>query len=522
MRIGKYPGSIGSLLIVLLFVSCRTVPQQLFRSDLELETVSIESVGTPIVYKEVSPDFLGFCIDSSQIFGGKWWEGSDVCVAGVGGAEASELDLQSGNLVKLTGELGNSVLRIGGSEADKLYYDIQNKGEKPEGYDLSLTKKRWKEIIDFCKLSNLKLLFTINAGPGSRLDKKGRKSEWQPDNARSLIKFAHDTNSPVFGWEYGNEPNGFSFIHGHRWKMTGSEYANGFNSFYDMVKDINPSYQVVGPAIAHWPVIGEFANLSKDFFRKIKNIDEITFHYYPQQSRRGAVRTRTARHDTMLSERNLDDVLNVIEHYKEIQADKFTNVPLWIGETGNAQFGGEPGVSDTFLSSLWFMDLLCLSATNGIERVMRQTLIGSDYGLIDSETTQPRPDYYTALLWKRMIKGYPVSVQYYVSGNEDQQRDGIRIYSFADYKDDEINLTFVVINLNTDKEFKINMPVKYGRSRFVIAKPVPGDVSKVLWNNIPPRLPVQDENILIPYDNFSNKGIVLPPISYAVIKAYEI
>jgi heparanase 1 len=35
--------------------------------------------------------------------------------------------------------------------------------------------------------------------------------------------------------------------------------------------------------------------------------------------------------------------------------------------------------------------------------LVRQTLSGSDYGLIDDATLQPNPDYWAALLWRRLM-----------------------------------------------------------------------------------------------------------------------
>ena len=50
-------------------------------------------------------------------------------------------------------------------------------------------------------------------------------------------------------------------------------------------------------------------------------------------------------------------------------------------ETGHALYGGEPGLSDTYLSSIWWLDQLGLLAREGVSRVFRQSLVGSDYGL---------------------------------------------------------------------------------------------------------------------------------------------
>ena len=76
---------------------------------------------------------------------------------------------------------------------------------------------------------------------------------------------------------------------------------------------------------------------------------------------------------------------------------------VWLGETGSAQVGGEPGVSGRWISSLWWLDQLGLLATHNHSVQCRQTLSGSDYGLINDSTLQPTPDYWASLLWKRLM-----------------------------------------------------------------------------------------------------------------------
>jgi hypothetical protein len=34
---------------------------------------------------------------------------------------------------------------------------------------------------------------------------------------------------------------------------------------------------------------------------------------------------------------------------------------------------------------------------------VRQTLSGSNYGLVDDDTLEPRPDYWTSVLWRRLV-----------------------------------------------------------------------------------------------------------------------
>eukprot|EP01090_Pellita_catalonica_P023692 TRINITY_DN9893_c0_g2_i1.p1 TRINITY_DN9893_c0_g2~~TRINITY_DN9893_c0_g2_i1.p1 ORF type:complete len:272 (-),score=29.51 TRINITY_DN9893_c0_g2_i1:172-912(-) len=80
---------------------------------------------------------------------------------------------------------------------------------------------------------------------------------------------------------------------------------------------------------------------------------------------------------------------------------------VWMGETAGVSCGGEPGVSDAFVNLFWWIDELGDFAQRGMEVVMRQDILGSDYGLLfwnsQNNVITPAPDYWAALLWKRLM-----------------------------------------------------------------------------------------------------------------------
>ena len=72
---------------------------------------------------------------------------------------------------------------------------------------------------------------------------------------------------------------------------------------------------------------------------------------------------------------------------------------VWVGESAFAWHSGRAGVTNTFLSSPWWMTALGqLSRTHS--GFCRQTLMGGSYELIDKTTRSPNPDWYLARLWK--------------------------------------------------------------------------------------------------------------------------
>lgn len=66
--------------------------------------------------------------------------------------------------------------------------------------------------------------------------------------------------------------------------------------------------------------------------------------------------------------------------------------PIWVTETADAACGGNPW-GTTFLDTFRYLDQLGRLARDGVRVVMHNTLVGSDYGLLDETTFAPRPNY---------------------------------------------------------------------------------------------------------------------------------
>jgi heparanase 1 len=115
------------------------------------------------------------------------------------------------------------------------------------------------------------------------------------------------------------------------------------------------------------------------------------------------VATRRASAGHMLTPRELADVdrwADAVEQAVDTHAGK---AAVWLGETGSAQCGGEPGFSDGFSDALWWADVLGRMARRGQAVLIRQTLAGSNYGLIDEATLTPNPSYWASWLWRQLM-----------------------------------------------------------------------------------------------------------------------
>ncbi len=350
----------------------------------------------------VDPRFLSFAVDSSQVAGGMWWSEDATVQGGTGSQKVPPFDFSRARLRALAAPLAPAFLRIGGSEADRAFYDLSETPvtAAPPPYELVLTRSIWDGLAGFGRDLGLTLFFTLNAGPGPRDAAK----RWDATNARELVRYATGRGDPVEVWELGNEINGYPLIHGTDFLLDGAAYAKDLRTARAMLDADAPGARLAGPSSAYWPLVGEMNPVMDDTLRDGGDVlDVVTWHYYPQQSTRCPVTSRPAGLEVMLDPDALDEVdvwAGEVEGHRDAHVPK---TPVWLGETGNAQCGGAPGISDRFAGTFWWVDELGRIARRGQPVVIRQTLSGSDYGLLDDTTLTPRPDYWASVLWKRLM-----------------------------------------------------------------------------------------------------------------------
>lgn len=376
-----------------LLLACTPDP----KDSASLSPDVVVSIDTQQPIATVSERYLSFAVDSAQVVGGVFWNPD-------ADAEEEEIavepfDFSSTRVRTLAAALAPATLRIGGTAADFIYYDLDGStGGEPFGeYSLVLTTDQWEGVTSFAGDVGLDILFTVNAGPGPRGEDLGA---WDATNAADFLAYTADRGDPVSVWEFGNEINGYALLHG--FSLSPEDYAADLAAFRAVAEEHTPSARIAGPSSAFWPVLGEFNGFYDDFMPQGGALlDIVTWHYYPQQSARCPVQSRLAGPEVMLADEALDEVSIWAEEVEAAAATHAPDAAVWLGETGNAQCGGAPGVSDTFAGGFWWLDQLGLLATRGQQQVVRQTLAGSDYGLLDDVDFSPYPDYWLSVLWRR-------------------------------------------------------------------------------------------------------------------------
>jgi hypothetical protein len=364
---------------------------------------AIVAVGLDAPVGTIDERFLSVAVDTAQVVGATFWN-PEAGLEGAGGSyPVPPYDFARPRLRRLAVELAPAYLRIGGTTADKVYYDLGAEPvvNPPAPYRAVLTSKQWDGVADFASALGYRIVFTLNAGPGPR----DPGNVWHPDNARTLLEYTRAHHVPVAMWDFGNEANAYPVTISLGYQVPAPQLVRDVTTVRALVQEATPGALLAAPSSAYWPVAGEFMSLYEDFLAAGGGsaVDVVTWHYYPTQSRRCLVATRRASADLMFDPATLNEV-DTWAAVVEAGRDRYAKgKPVWLGESGNAQCGGEPGVSDSFSSGFWWLDQLGRLARRGEPVVVRQTLSGSNYGLVDDDTLQPRPDYWTSVLWRRLV-----------------------------------------------------------------------------------------------------------------------
>jgi hypothetical protein len=130
-----------------------------------------------------------------------------------------------------------------------------------------------------------------------------------------------------------------------------------------------------------------------------RGVDAFSYHFYGTVSKRCAG-TQSA--ENALSDEWLMRTVRDEAFYAALR-DRFEpGRPMWLTETGETACGGNPWAS-TFVDTFRYLNQLGVLAKKGVQVVTHNTLAASDYGVIDEETLTPRPNYWSAVLWHRLM-----------------------------------------------------------------------------------------------------------------------
>lgn len=462
----------------------------------------------------VDERFLSTAFDFSHLLGGHWWGEGFGWNPTVGSSRVEPFTLDDPSLITLTTALRPQYIRVGGTESDKVWYAINSDIPDDRDFKLSLSPQRIDEMFAFATAVSAPLMFTINAGPGPRVD-----GEFDASNLEDLMAYMSASGHQVEFWEHGNEVNAYPITHGiHGLKL--DNYLAELEQIHQLMDQYMPTAKLAAFASIIMPEVGEphplFTEPAEPIDRNL--IDVVSWHYYPQQSRRCLVTNRPALSMTLLSNRVLGDVSKWMQLVNEWTQQHVPAAEVWLGETGPAQCGGEPGLSDRFISSLWWLHHLGTAAQHGQQVVVRQTLIGSTYGLIDDATLQPNPDYWASVLWKRLM-GTTVKAVSVTPATEEMHllerwfpTNFSPLRAFA-HCHPEQGATVVLLNVDKVKTVRAQLPTTTGMDLYLLTANNPLE-KEVYLNKHPLTLSGSQLPALQPV-SYALPTIDVPPRSYA-------
>ncbi|KAF9619047.1 hypothetical protein IFM89_004405 [Coptis chinensis] len=136
--------------------------------------------------------------------------------------------------------------------------------------------------------------------------------------------------------------------------------------------------------------------------------------------------------------------------YKDVETTlkSFPWTSAWIGEAGGAYNSGGKTVSHSFLNSFWYLDQLGMTSTFNHKTFCRQSLIGGNYGLLNTTNFVPNPDYYNALLWHKLMGKNVLRATHNGSPH-------LRVYSHCSRT--KPGITLLLINMSNSTSFDVSV-----------------------------------------------------------------
>lgn len=376
---------------------------------------------------EVAPEFLSYNVEMASVIGGNFWRPyasmpkSAPAVPSAAPAASAEallgdpkamfmgrppLNLADRRLRNLAAGLGPAHVRVSGTWANKIYF--QQTGDPanvtaPPGFDGVLTRAQWRGVVDFIKAVNGKLLLSFTISPGVR-DANG---VWTSKQASDLMAFTKSSGGRIHSAEFFNEPN-VPVLGGAPAGYSAADYGRDHAIFEKLVR---PGTLVVGTSAAdaggmQMPAgLGSMISVTDLMGTSPRpQFDVFSYHHYPALSQRCAMMGAALQtnRENALSPAWFAKNDEVIEQHKRLRDVYAPGKPIWVTEIADAACGGNPW-GPTFLETFRFADMLGRYSKHGVDAVFHNTLIGSEYGLIDEDAHAPTPKYWVALLWRRLM-----------------------------------------------------------------------------------------------------------------------
>ncbi|KAL3731633.1 hypothetical protein ACJRO7_028506 [Eucalyptus globulus] len=386
-----------------------------------------------------------------------WWP-VDKCDYGQcpwGMAGIINLDLKNKILSNAIKAFNPLRIRVGGSLQDQVIYKVGDARpvrkcphfkKRPSGmFGFSrgcLSMDRWDQLNELFNETGAALTFGLNALIGrhrSPNDSDHFIGDWDSQNARDLMSYTISKGYKIDSYELGNELCG-SGVSG---RVDADQYGKDMIVLKKMIEELYPDPatrpKVLGPA-------GFYDQKWFETFLQASGpnvVDGLTHHIY----------NLGAGVDPTLIDKIQDPYFldEIAQTHKDVMrtAERFGpwSGP-WVGEAGGAYNSGGKDVSHTFANGFWYLDQLGMTSQFNHKVFCRQALIGGNYGLLNTTSFVPNPDYYGALLWHRLMGKHVLATMHDGSAH-------LRAYSHC--SKDKPGVSLILINMSNSTSFNVSV-----------------------------------------------------------------
>lgn len=361
--------------------------------DIAISPAGQKAIGT------IDARFQSYNIEMVEVTGGRFWKPYPRTALAFDERDRYSarppIDLANARLRLLAAALSPAYLRVSGTWANATFF-AETPGEPPPGFNSLLSRAQWRGVVEFARAADAEIVTSFAINPGSR-DANG---VWKPDQAQQLIDATHALGGRIAAAEFMNEPT-LAASNGAPAGYDAIAYGRDFKVFRDWMRRAAPETLILGPgSVGDAPSPSGSGITTRDLLAASgPGIDRFSYHHY------NTISPRCGGHDDpaqALSEDWLARTDATLRTYQALRDAFEPGKPIWLTETADAACGGSRW-DQTFLDTFRYLDQLGRLARAGVQVVMHNTLAASDYGLLDEATFRPRPSYWAALLWRRLM-----------------------------------------------------------------------------------------------------------------------
>lgn len=351
-------------------------------------------------------------------------------------------------LIGFVRRLGSSgVLRIGGNTSDYSIWTqsgaAANVPMQPAGPDTGsqppprrpITPLAIRNLRGFLDATGWRLIYSLNLGTET--------PETVADEAAHVAKVM---GPKLIAFQLGNEPDLFGHSGLRKPDYDFTQFAAEWRRVFAAVRARAPDAPFGGPDATNSDWVAHFSKQLGD------DVGLLSQHYYPL----GPPSDPSATIERLLDPHNarFDTLLDGMHRAREAA----TSVPFRLTETNSCYGGGKAGVSNTFASALWGLDLMYRLAAAGTSGI---NFHGGGYGWY-SPIVGTRADGFAARpLYYAMLLSAEAGAERLVAANLDNAA-ALPLFSAYGVKGSDDVLKAVLINKHADLDVSLAIPSAVG------------------------------------------------------------